>query len=247
MVLSRKKLALLVGVAALTPAIAFSVAKTTRGSDHADTPTIAQTPGADLTDVFVFPSPNDPNNVVLVMDVHPLIHDGQAAGVSFDPDVLYQFKIDNAGDNLEHLVIQMKATGTGPNQTIAIAGPLAPSMRGTQSVLLSQNGLTTGTLNQVFSPQPGITAFAGAREDPFFFDLDQFFKILPDRGYPITNTPDPTPNTPKATTFNGFPGTPPSKDFLASFDVLSIVVELPRAQLIGNGSGKISVWCTTSK
>ena len=247
MVLSRKKLALLVGVAALTPAIAFSVAKTSRGSDHADTPTIAATPGADLTDVYVFPSPNNPNNVVLVMNVHPLIPDGQSSSVSFDPDVLYQFKIDNTGDAVEDLVIQMKATGTGPNQTIAIAGPLAPSMHGTQSVLLTQSNLTTGTINQVFSPQPGITAFAGAREDPFFFDLNQFFKILPDRATPITGVVDPTPDTPKAATFNGFPGTPAASDFLAPYDVLSIVVELPRAQLIGSGSGKIGVWCTTSK
>ncbi len=247
MVLSRKKLALLIGVAALTPAIAFSVAKTTRGSDHADTPTIAATPGADLTDVFVFPSPSNPNNVVLVMDVHPLIPDGQSSTVSFDPDVLYQFKIDNVGDAVEHLVIQMKATGTGPNQGIAIAGPLVPAMLGTQSVLLAQKGLTTGTINQAFNPQPGITAFAGAREDPFYFDLNQFFKILPDRAYPLNGVTDPTPNTPKAATFNGFPNTPAASDFLAPYDVLSIVVELPRAQLIGNGNGKIGVWCTTSK
>ena len=244
MVLSRKKMALVLGALAITPAVVFTIATKTRGSDHADTPTIAKTPGADLTDVFVFPSPTNPNNVVLVMDVHPLIASGMSAGVSFDPDVLYQFKIDNVGDNMEHLVIQMKATGTGPNQTIAVAGPLAPSMTGTSSVLLAQNGLTTGTINQTFSPQTGIKVFAGAREDPFFFDLNQFFKILPDRAYPLTGVVDPTPNTPKTTTFNGFPGTPPASDFLSGYNVLSIVVELPKSQL---GSGKIGVWCTTSK
>ena len=247
MVLSRKKMALLLGAIAITPAVIFSVATKTRGSDHADTPTIAKTPGADLTDVFVFPSPTNPNNVVLVMDVHPLIPMGMSAGVSFDPDVLYQFKIDNVGDNVEHLVIQMKATGTGPTQVIAIAGPMAPAITGTQSVLLAQNGLTTGTINQTFSPQSGIRVFAGAREDPFFFDLNQFFKILPDRASPLTGVADPTPNTPKATTFNGFPGTPAASDFLAGYNVLSIVVELPKSQLIGSGGGKIGVWCTTSK
>ena len=247
MALTRKKLALLAGALALAPAVVFCIATTTRGSDHADTPTIAATPGADLTDVFVFPSPNNPNNVVLVMNVHPLIPDGQSAGVSFDPSVLYQFKIDNTGDAVEDLVIQMKATGTGPNQTIAIAGPMKPTLTGINSVLLTQPGLTTGTINQVFHPQPSITAFAGAREDPFFFDLNQFFKILPDRATPLTGKVDPTPDTPKATTFNGFPGTPPASDFLAPYDLLSIVVELPRSELIGSGNGKIGVWCTTSK
>lgn len=247
MILSRKRMALLIGAIAVTPAVIFSVATKTRGSDHADTPTIAATPGADLTDVFVFPSPTNPNNVVLVMNVHPLIKTGQAAGVSFDPDVLYQFKIDNTGDNVEDLVIQAKFTGTGPNQVAAIAGPLKPAMTGTQSVLLVQNGLTTGTINQPFSPQPGITAFCGAREDPFFFDLNQFFKILPDRATPLTGMADPTPNTPKDTSFNGFPGRPAASDFLAGYNVLSIIVELPRAQLVGSGGGKIGVWCTTSK
>ena len=244
MIFSRKKMAFVLGAIAITPAVIFSVATKTRGSDHADTPTIAKMPGADLTDVFVFPSPTNPNNVVLVMDVHPLIPSGMSAGVSFDPDVLYQFKIDNVGDNVEHLVIQAKFTGTGPNQAVAITGPMAPSMTGTSSVLLVQNGLTTGTINQTFSPQTGIKVFAGAREDPFYFDLNQFFKILPDRAYPLTGVADPTPNTPKVTTFNGFPGTPPASDFLSGYNVLSIVVELPKASL---GSGKIGVWCTTSK
>jgi len=244
MVLSRKKMALVLGALAITPAVVFSIATKTRGSDHADTPTIAKTPGADLSDVFVFPSPTNPNNVVLVMDVHPLIPTGQSANVSFDPDVLYQFKIDNVGDSVEHLVIQAKFTGTGPNQTVAVAGPLAPTTTGVNSVLLVQNGLTTGTINQTFSPQPGIKVFAGAREDPFFFDLNQFFKILPDRASPLTGVADPTPNTPKDTSFNGFPGRPAAADFLSGYNVLSIVVELPKASL---GSGKIGVWCTTSK
>jgi hypothetical protein len=250
MFLSRKKWALLVGVAAVTPAVVFSIATTSRGSDHADTPTIAMTPGADLTDVFVFPSPNDPSKVVLAMDVHPLIPTGMAGSVSFDPDVLYQFKIDNVGDSKEHLVIQAKFTGTGPNQVAAIAGPLPPANTGTQNLLLVQQGLTLGTINQTFSPQPNITAFCGAREDPFFFDLNQFFKILPDRASPLTGKADPTPDTPKDTSFNpkvASGGRPAASDGLAGFNVLSIVVELPRAMLVGNGSGKIGVWCTTSK
>jgi hypothetical protein len=242
MVLSRKTLALLLSAVAITPAAIFAVA---RGSDHADTPTIAKTPGGDLTDVFIFPSPNDPNNVVLVMNVHPLIPTGQSAGVSFDPNILYQFKIDNTGDNVEDLVIQAKATGTGPNQAIAIYGPAKPTRTGTQAELLPAPS-ATGTINNVFSGN-GATVFAGAREDPFFFDLNQFFTILPDRATPLTGKNVANPDQPQATNFNGFPGTPPASDFLAGYNVLSIVVELPRAQLVGSGNGKINLWCTTSR
>ncbi len=243
MALSRKMMASLLAAAAVTPALIFALA---HGSDHADTPTIAARPGGDLTDVFVFPSPNNPNNVVLVMDVHPLIPTGMSGSVSFDPNVLYQFKIDNTGDGVEDLVIQAKFTGTGPNQIAAVAGPLPPRRVGTQSMLLIQSGLTTGKINQTFSPQPGITAFCGAREDPFFFDLNQFFAILPDRAAPLTGKEPANPDMPQSTTFNGFPGTPPASDFLAGYNVLSIVIEMPKSQLIGSGNGKIGVWCTTS-
>ncbi len=240
---SRKMVAALLAAAAITPALIFAVA---RGSDHADTPATAARPGGDLTDVFIFPSPTNPKNVVLVMDVHPLIPTGQAGSVSFDPNVLYQFKIDNTGDGVEDLVIQAKFTGTGPNQTAAVAGPLKPGNTGTSSVLLQQNGLTIGTINKEFAPQPGIQAFCGAREDPFFFDLNQFFAILPDRAAPLTGKEPASPNMPQMTTFNGFPGTPPASDFLAGYNVLSIIIELPKSQLVGSGNGKIGVWCTTS-
>lgn len=243
MALSRKALALLLSAVAITPTAIFAVA---RGSDHADTPTIAKTPGADLTDVLIFPSPSDANNVVLVMNVHPLIPGGQFGGVSFDPSVLYQFKIDNNGDHVEDLVIQAKFTGTGPSQAAAIYGPARPARTGTQTQLLP-TASATGTINNVFSGN-GAKVFAGAREDSFFFDLNQFFNILPDRATPITGTNIPDPNTPRAKSFNGFPGTgTAASDGLAGFDLLSIVVELPKAQLIGSGTGKIGLWCTTSR
>lgn len=245
MFLSRKKkAALLLAAVVLTPAAIFAVA---RGSDHADTPTIAKNPGTDITDVFIFPSPNNPNNVVLAMNVHPLIPSGQAGSVSFDPSVLYQFKIDNNGDNVEDLVIQAKFRGTGPNQQAAIYGPAAPLRLGTRTELLRTPQATVGTINTVFAPGTGIQAFCGAREDPFFFDLNQFFAILPDRASPITGQNVANPNQPQQTTFNGFPGRPAASDFLAGFNVLSIVIELPKTQLVGSGSGKIGVWCTTSK
>lgn len=243
MALSRKTLALLLSAVAISPAAIFAVA---RGSDHADTPTIAKSPGADLTDVFVFPSPSDANNVVLIMNVHPLIPGGQSGGVSFDPSVLYQFKIDNTGDSVEDLVIQAKFSGTGPSQAVTIYGPAKPPRTGTQTQFLSTPS-ATGTINNVFSGN-GAKVFAGAREDPFFFDLNQFFKILPDRATPLTGTKVPNPNQPQTTTFNGFPGTgTAAADFLAGYDLLSIVVELPKSQLIGGGNGKIGVWCTTSR
>src|SRR5437764_8300211 len=69
-------------------------------SDHADTADLVNRLGADLTDVFIFPSPANPDNVVLVLDAHGIIPAG-VTDVSFDPRVLYQFKIDTSGDAVE--------------------------------------------------------------------------------------------------------------------------------------------------
>src|SRR5205085_2774459 len=128
--------------------------------------------------------PTNANNVVLAMTVHPLIPTGQASGVVFDPNVLYQFKIDNTGDNVEDLVIQAKFNGTGSNQQVQIAGPIHPSRTGTVAEFETPDSVT-GTINAPFTLSNGAKVFCGAREDPFFFDLNQFFTIFPDRAHPI--------------------------------------------------------------
>ena len=205
-------------------------------SDHQDTTFLAtQLTAADLTDLFVFESPTDPNNVVLVMDFDPLIVSGEMR--PFDPNVLYQFNIDNTGDSVEDIVLQFKINGTGSNQTVTVSRPTSPIQVGTRSTLLPVS--RTGQLNQTFSFN-GINPtkfFVGTRKDPFFFDLEQFFKIIPDRNYSLQPNPSPP--------FRVLSFRPPgqAQDTLAPFNVHSIIVELPRQEL---GSGKIGVWITTS-
>lgn len=217
----------LMGLAALVaPAILIGVG---RASDHADTPDIAANPGTDISDVFAFPSSDNPNNVVLAMNVHPLIGPGQGNTVSFDPNVLYQFKIDTYGDGLEDKVIQVRFSGTGASQKVTVSGPIKPDVVGTTTTLTNPYSVT-GSINQTFSPATGIKVFCGPREDPFFFDLEQFLKIFPDRATPLTGKPIADPNTPKDT---GFRPAGQAKDFLSvnQLNVLSIVVELPRSLL----------------
>ncbi|MEH2465971.1 DUF4331 domain-containing protein [Nostoc sp.] len=205
-------------------------------SDHQDTTFLAtQLTAADLTDLFVFESPTDPNNVVLVMDFDPLIVSGEMR--PFDPNVLYQFNIDNTGDSVEDIVLQFKINGTDSNQTVTVSRPTSPIQIGTTSTLLPVS--TTVPLNQTFSIN-GINPtqfFVGTRKDPFFFDLEQFFKIIPDRNYSLQPNPSPP--------FQVLSFRPPgqAQDTLAPFNVHSIIVELPRQEL---GGGKIGVWITTS-
>lgn len=204
-----------------------------RASDHQDTTFLAtKLTAADLTDLYVFESPNNPNNVVLAMDFDPLIARGEVR--PFDPAVLYQFKIDNTGDSVEDLVMQFQVEGRGRNQKVTVRGPGQPNQAGTVSRLLPVTG--RGSLDQPFTARRS-KVFMGTRKDPFFFDLEQFFKVIPDRDY--LKQPNPAPP------FTVLTFRPPgqAKDFLDPFNVHSIVVELPRASL---GTGKIGAWMTTS-
>lgn len=244
MIFSTKRGKMLLGTGALAiAALSFGTVRYAIGSDHADTVETAQTrPGTDLTDLHIFPA-TDPNKIVFSMSVRPLIPAGTSpTAVSFDQDVLYQFKIDNTGDFVEDLVIQARFTGTGANQKVFISGPVKPSRVGTTTQFQTPY-TTTGSLNKIFSPTAEMRVFAGLRSDPFFIDLDQLFTILPDRKDPLLPRPATPPgeaNVPKATSWRP-PGQ--ARDFLANFNVLGLVVELPKSRL---GNGKINVWETTS-
>lgn len=203
-------------------------------SDHQDTTFLAtQRTSADLTDLYLFESPRNPTQVVLAMDFDPLIARGEIR--PFEPGVLYQFKIDNTGDSVEDLVLQFMVNGRGNNQTVSVYGPGRPLQVGTESRLLREVG--RGPINRVFAPGGALKVFVGDRKDPFFFDLEQFFKILPDRNYLM----QPNPAPPLTVVSFRPPGQ--AKDTLAPFNIHSIVVELPRNLL---GRGKIGAWITTS-
>jgi uncharacterized protein DUF4331 len=258
-----------VGTMAAVFVLAFSISlysfRAARGSDHQDSPTVVANPLADITDVFAFPNPNDASRVALVMDVRPLIPAGMYNGIGLDPNVLYQFKVANTGVSSnsfkENIVLQFTADTTGSSQKITLYGPAAPNELGTANTLVGKTG--TFAFNTVASLKHGIKVFVGPRRDPFYFDLAQFFKIIPDRNY--MNHPHVPPATADSFRFasrkqeiilNGVDyGTAGSnkckiakpRDYLADYDVLSIVVEMPKSMLApASGSpGVIALWATT--
>ena len=251
--MTRKTLGIIVAALALfAMAAVFSLYGLRPGvsSDHADSPAVLARPGADLTDVYVFPAPDNDDNVVLAVDAHPLIPAGMGPQTFFDPGVMYQFKIDNDGSRVEDLVIQLKASAPQDGaQTLTLYGPGKPNMTGTSSTWIEPTG--TFAYNKASTLKGGIKVFAGPREDPFFFDLARFFEIVPDRNFG-NHGPGKTVPPPSATGFRGFAAasgcdTTPAQDFLSAnkFNVLSFVIELPRSMLSPN-KGKINVWASAS-
>jgi Domain of unknown function (DUF4331) len=297
----KRMLGTVTAIGALTVAVVLYTVHPVKSSDHQDTYNLATSNGhntsADITDVYVFPAPDDKNDVVFAMDVSPLIAPGMGTTFGFDSTLLWQFKISHSSTTgIEDQVIQMTSNG-GPtsSQVLSLYGPAAPGQIGTTNTVV---GSATGTTayNKSTTFPNGIKFFAGPRRDPFVFDLFAFFTFAGDRNYgthasqsdpgaagaaapalgtngnsaaniaPLTPAYDKAPNS-GGPSFNGFAAgtmsvptgdtagpfgqyacsTSPATDILdfGKFNVLSYVVEIPKALISGGGS-TIHVWATVS-
>ncbi len=190
-------------VTAVAAAALLYTAHPVRGSDHQDTFNLANraNTSADITDVFVFPSPTNPANVVLAMDVSPLIPMGMGPNTFFDPTLMWQFKISHGATSPEDQVIQFGVTGTGATQTVTMYGPAKPNEVATANTFVAPAG--SFNYNVSTKLNNGAIVFAGPRADPFFFDLFAFFSFLGDRNWSThSSETDPGPQT-QGPLFNG--------------------------------------------
>ncbi len=216
----KKKIIILASILALGSVAAIMAA------DHIDSPSVTgQT--TDITDLYVFRGA-DPNNLVFVANTQGLLVPSATGAAKFDANTVIEFNIDKDNDNIEDLVIQAKADGNG---NMLIYGPIVPSEKGGRSKI--EGDVTAQTAISVYGASPtsgtgtnGIKVFAGPRDDPFFFDLNQFKKI-------IAGT---------ASSFNN-PGT----DTFAGTNVMSIVIEVPKTLLGTISGGKVNVWLEAKK
>jgi hypothetical protein len=153
----------------LVAAGAAGAAGLATGSDHQDTPDVELNPKMDMTDVYVFPSPT-PGRIVLVMNSRAFLTPAQAADPvqgSFDPDLLYQFKVDNDNDYVEDRVIQVTFSGTGAAQQAELRGPVAPPVQGAMmNQIADVSAAVTGGLAASLGSADGIQLFAGPRDRP---------------------------------------------------------------------------------
>jgi Domain of unknown function (DUF4331) len=212
---------------------AFAIAAVVTGgiifaADHIDSPNVTNSPN-DITDLYVFRGENT-SNLVFVANTQGLMSPGSTGTAKFDENTVIEFNIDNNGDKVEDLLIQCKYDA-GSN-SMKIYGPVAPSETGTRSKL---EGIETAavaiTAYGASAPvtatsASGIKVFAGPRDDPFFFDLTQFKKVI-------------------AGTATGFLPAGTATDTFAGTNVMSVVVEVPKSML--GGSGSLNVWVETKK
>ena len=243
-------------------------------SDHQQTVLTELSPRMDITDVYAFPGGDNnsaTDRATLVMVTSSPLTPAQTAAARFDPNLLYQFKIDNSSplDGVEDLVIQVTFDSTSNNtRLVNVRGPVAPPTRmdsegtplprgGTATVLLrnaaqpSITGRPTDQVVTVTNPAGDIKVFAGATDDPFFVDLEQFFRIIPDRR-PVSGPLAAIPEVATATAFRG-PAPPfdvtrgPPVNFVRGINALSIAIELPESLLAPGVNKTIGIWGTISR
>lgn len=218
---SRRRLTLLGALVA----VAATSAALVRAADHRDSAFLGDNPGLDIGDVYSFVSPSDPNNLVLVMTVAGLQAPTDAGTVQFPSNVVYQFKVDTNGDAVEDYVIQAFTAGSGNAQVMQFLGPGVPEVTGASSRLLEGQPLSVSVsfdASARMKSRNGMTAFAGLRDDPFFFDLVQYLAVLGGA--------------------SGFRN--PGIDTFAGTNTLALVVEVPISRF--GGATQLGIWGTVN-
>ena len=232
----------------LLAAIGLVAGLTTAGvvlaSDHQDTPEVELSPRFDVNDVYAFPAQREGRIALVLGTSSPLTPAATPSAVfGTKEQELYQIKVDNDGDAREDLVFQVTFTGTAGHQRVTLRGPYKPNAVGTANTLLAGAPTASGPVDQIIDGNNGVKLFAGPRDDPFFIDLERFFRILPDRRPstgPLSKMPIPA---------SSFRAKGEAVDFVRGFNDLAIVVELPTSMLYADGKtpGKLGVWGTTSR
>lgn len=225
-------------------------------SDHDDGETELKGRALNITDLYVFREDNqtglpaDSPNLVLIMNTNPRSLPGQqyffstqaryefhlsrvtAANKTQKPkgtnDVLLRFQFGAPqADNTQPFTLTLIRDGNSTliNKTTAGGDLLTTTLEGSKTGKINTNTSTVD--NQT------LAVFAGLREDPFFFDVEQFFKV---RAHAL-----------KTSSFLGFLAPSAAKDFTHNYNVNAIVVRIP-LRLLQTGANEpvFDVWTTIS-
>jgi hypothetical protein len=247
-------------IAALAAVTALSFTSSpAKASDHDDGVSRLKTRNRNLTDLYVFREDNqtgraaDSANLIFVMNSDPRAPAGRQE--AFSTGATYDFHVTQVA------AADKNSTPTGAEDLLLRFSFGAPDQAGHQAIkvnslhrgaeLQSENdsnlaqGAMTTTLAESKAGQPrmnkfrfrggeAIDVFAGLREDPFFFDVDQFLKI---RQGALGLGPKV-----------GFRPAAEAVDFTTGFNVNTIVVRVPISLLQwgGNSAPIFDVWETVS-
>ena len=137
------------------------------GADHRDAPGVLEDGRTDINDLYIFQSPANHDNTVLILTVNPLA--GVLSPTTFHPKADYILKVDTDADAVENysLIARFSKPNNSGVQKVALFG-YPPSGHG------AGKKLAEGLTGQTIKFGDGGKLRAGLFDDPFFFDLDGF-------------------------------------------------------------------------
>ncbi|MEB3179777.1 MAG: DUF4331 family protein, partial [Nostocaceae cyanobacterium] len=160
-------------------------------SDHDDGEVDTKGRNVNLTDLYVFRE-GDQNrrartdDLVFIMGTNPRSLARQQ--YSFSTNARYEFKVTRVGNKdetptgREDVVLRFEFSPPDGNnqQQFTLSAIADGNVVGTatgRTTPLAANPNSPPTVNQLNLGGYNLTAFAGLREDPFFFDVEQYFRV----------------------------------------------------------------------
>jgi hypothetical protein len=174
----------------------------------------------DLTDLYAFPKPGEPDKSILIMNFHPsavVNPPGPTTREPFASEALYELKIDTNGDAVADIAyrVRFSSSADGPQTATVrrVEGAQAAETDDSGQLVIEAAPVSNGHYARV-TEAGCYRFFAGWRSDPFFFDTLGALNDLQ---------------------FTG-------DDFFIDKDVCSIALEMPNSAL---GSKPIGLWART--
>jgi Domain of unknown function (DUF4331) len=146
-------------------------------SDHISGPRAVADPVTDITDIFAFPSPESPRNLVLIMNVFP--YAGPSA--CFSDAVIYRFRVRPVSIAPDRRAFAAGADELAFDCTFDVpSGPDSGGQPIQQGRCTMPNGevVSFGVNDETGGRGEGLHVFAGQRSDPFFLDGPMAGKTL---------------------------------------------------------------------
>ena len=210
----------------VVPLVAWALlAMTASASDHIDSPSVTGDRAADLSDVYVFRSPEHSDNLVVALDVNGLTVAAELR--NFATGVEYKINVDTNADLVADATV--KVTFSGDLRTFKVEGLGAP---------ITGEVTPPGSTEARVTDANGIKVFAGPRNDPFFQDAAGVFGFLS------------APYVPAIGLRRAGEAPATLRDFAGFGPISSIVIELPITALTkaaSSNTGTIKAWFSTSR
>ena len=208
-------------------------------ADHAESPGADADPAADLADVFLFISPENPRRLVasITFGGRPLPRSRIDTAFYCDPRVIYVLNIDraNAAGVFANTPAVRVVAKFGASVTTGRCGIQLENVPGA-------GGTFSGPIEAVVNSPSGLRAFAGLRNDPFFFDAEGYNGM-------VAAFAGPAPPGGYVASSFGL-GSRARRDSFANRNVSVIVFEMDidaLAPASGGSRPKIQAWATTAR